>query len=107
MDGSDGAAEETHTRLRSNWVPENTPVNTGRPKRSNTGRPAGEQVKRRRTEHGERKRTEGRIRYVEDGKGRGRLPVAQTIIVGRVCVVRTARSGAERTDAGRPNPDPG
>ena len=44
---------------------------------------------------------------MEEGRGRGRVPLAQTIVVGRVCVVRTARTGTERTDAGRPHPDPG
>ena len=107
VDGRDATVEEPHARLE-NWVPENNnTVNTGRVRRSSTGRPAGEQTRRRGMGHGERNRTEGRIRYVEEGKGRGRAPVAQTIVVGRVCVVRTARTGTKRTDAGRPNPDPG
>ena len=47
------------------------------------------------------------MRYVEEGRGRGRVPLAQAIGVGRVCVVRTERTGKERTDAGWPSPDPG
>ena len=109
MDGGDGAATEAHTGTQSKGggVPENNTVNKGRPKRSNSGRPESAQKRRKRVERGDGRGTDGRVRYVEEGRGRGRVPLVQAIVVGRVCVVRTERTGKERTDAGRPSPDPG
>ena len=82
-------------------------VNMDRPRRKCKGRVANEQTERRETGHRTRRRAAERIRYIGSGAGKGRVPLAQAIIVGRVCVVRTARMGEERTDAGRPRPDPG
>ena len=109
VDGGDGAATGAHagTQSKSGGILGNNAVNAGRLKRSNPGWPGGERKRRKGVERGDRGRTDGRVRYVEEGRGRGRVPLAQAIVVGRVCVVRTARMGEERTDAGRPNPDPG
>ena len=84
-----------------------TGLNCYRPKRECKGRAAGERTERRVTERGAKGRAVERIRYVGSGTGKGRIPLAQAIMVGRVCVMRTARVGEERTDAGRPHPDPG
>ena len=84
-----------------------TGLTCDRPKRRCKGRAAGEQTERRETGRGAQRRAAERIRYVGSGAGKGRIPLAQAIMVGRVCVVRTARTGEERTDAGWPSPDPG
>ena len=52
-------------------------------------------------------RQDTRIRYVGDRGSRGRVPLAQTVVVGRVSVIRMMVRGTGRTDAGRPNPEPG
>ena len=84
-----------------------TGLNCDRPKRKCKGMAAGEQTERRVTGRGAKGRAVERIRYVGSGAGKGRIPLAQAIMVGRVCVMRTARVGEERTDAGRSHPDPG
>ena len=66
-----------------------------------------EGVKRGRTAGGNRRQDARRIRYVGDRSGKGRVPLTQTVVVGRVCVIRMMVRGAGRTDAGRPRPDPG
>ena len=63
-------------------------------------------VKRGRTVGGNG-RQDTRIRYVGDKGGRGRVPLAQAVVVGRICVMRMMVRGAGRTDEGRPRPDPG
>ena len=81
-----------------------------RPKRKCNLRIVNEQKEqrgRKGTGRGARRGAAGRIRYIGSGAGTGRVPLAQAIVVGRVCVVRTARMGEIRTDAGRPRPDPG
>ena len=102
----DGIESEAETQEK-----ESMNVKSGRPKRKCTGRAANEQKEhkeRKEARRGARRGAAERIRYIGGGAGKGRaVPLAQAIIVGRVCVVRTARMGEERTDAGRPRPDPG
>ena len=82
-------------------------MNVNRPKRCSRGQPLYDQTTRRKTALGARGRAEGRIRYVGEGASRRRVPLVQSIVVGRVCVMRMMRKGKDRTDAGRPHPDPG
>ena len=102
----DGIGSEADTQEK-----ESMNVKSGRPKRRCTGRAVNEQKERKEREETRRRvrgGAAGRIRYVGSGAGKGRaVTLAQAIMVGRVCVVRTARMGKERTDAGRPHPDPG
>ena len=83
-------------------------MNSGRPKRQNRGQPSYDEKNRRkvaRTSGTQRNKT--RIRYVDDGGGRGRVPLAQTVVVGQVCIQRIERAGRDRQDAGRPPGEPG
>ena len=102
----DGMGSENETQGK-----ESMNVKNGRPKRKCTGkvtRGQEEHKERGEARRGARRGAAGRIRYIGSGAGKGRaVPLAQAIMVGRVCVVRTARLGEERTDAGRPRPDPG
>ena len=43
----------------------------------------------------------------DSGSGRGRVALAQTIVVGRVYIQRMERTGMDRRDAGRPPREPG
>ena len=44
---------------------------------------------------------------VDDGSGRGRVALENTIVVGRVYIQRMERKGKNRRDAGRPPQEPG
>ena len=46
-------------------------------------------------------------KQVDDGSGRGRVALENTIVVGRVYVQRMERKGWNRRDAGRPPREPG
>ena len=101
----DGMGSENETQEK-----ESMNVKSGRPSRKCNLRIANEQrerEERKETGRGVKRGAEARIRYIGGGTGKGRVPLAQAIMVGRVCVVRTARMGEVRTDAGRPRPDPG
>ena len=94
------------TQARSLRKPEG---NVNRPKRMNRGQPEyfPEAKKRKRTTgEGSTSRNKTRIRYVDSRGGKGRVALAHTIVVGQVCVQRTAR-GDDRRDAGRPPREPG
>ena len=83
-------------------------VNVNRPKRSNRGQPMYDQTKRRKTAS---KEGEGKSAVVankaDGGSGRGRVTLAQTVVVGRVYIQRMERTGMDRRDAGRPPREPG
>ena len=98
-DGGMGSGTETQGKESMN-------VKTS-PRRKCTARAENEQKGRRDTGRGTTRRAAERIRYIGSGTGKGKIPLAQAIMVGRVCVVRTARTGEERTDAGWPCLDPG
>ena len=46
-------------------------------------------------------------RGADGGSGRGKVPLAQTVVVGKVYIQRMERKGMERRDAGRPPREPG
>ena len=46
-------------------------------------------------------------RRADSGSGRGKVPLAQTVVVGKVYIQRMERTGKERRDAGRPPREPG
>ena len=46
-------------------------------------------------------------KQVDDGSGRGRVALENTIVVGRVYIQRMERKGKNRRDAGRPPGEPG
>ena len=75
-------------------------ANVNRPKRSNRGQPAYDQTKRRKTGH--TRRVDKSVRYIGDGKGKGKLTLTQAVEVGRVCIVRMTKAEVGQRDAGRP-----
>ena len=84
-------------------------VTVNRPKRSNRGQPVYDQTKRRKTasKEGGGKSAEEATNKADSGSGRGRVALAQTIVVGRVYIQRMERTGMDRRDAGRPPREPG
>ena len=81
-----------------------------RPKRKNRGQPVyfAQEKKRQATTHdGRRKRGMVRIRYVDNGSGKGRVALEQTVAVGRVYMDGMERQVEKVRDAGRPPGDPG
>ena len=75
-----GSEAETQRNVSMN-------VNMNRPSRECKRRAANGQTERRETGHRTRKRATARIRYVESGTGRGRIPLAQAIVVRVGCVL--------------------
>jgi len=65
-------------------------------------------TKRRKTTHatGKEKST-AQKKQADDGSGRGRVALENTIVVGRVYIQRMERKGKNRRDAGRPPGEPG
>jgi hypothetical protein len=83
-------------------------VSVNRPKRDNRGQPAYYPKKRKRTTQATgKKKSTAQKRQVDDGSGRGRVALENTIVVGRVYIQRMERKGRNRRDAGRPPQDPG
>ena len=79
-----------------------------RPKRSNRGQPVYYQKKRRKTtQTTEKEKGTAQKSQVDDGSGRGRVALENTIVVGRVYIQRMERMGKDRRDAGRPPREPG
>ena len=79
-----------------------------RPKRSNRGQPVYVQTKRRKTTHAiEKKQGTAQKGRGDDGSGKGRVALENTIVVGRVYIQRMERMGKDRRDAGRPPREPG
>ena len=65
-------------------------------------------TKRRKTTHATGKeRSTAQKKQVDDGSGRGRVALENTIVVGRVYIQRMERKGKNRRDAGRPPGEPG
>ena len=65
-------------------------------------------TKRRKTTHTtEKEKGIAQTRQVDDGSGRGRVALENTIVVGRVYIQRMERKGKNRRDAGRPPGKPG
>ena len=65
-------------------------------------------AKRRKTTHTtEKEKGTARKKQVDDGSGRGRVALENTIVVGRVYIKRIERKGKNRRDAGRPPGEPG
>ena len=65
-------------------------------------------TKRRKTTHTtEKEKGTARKKQVDDGSGRGRVALENTIVVGRVYIKRMERKGKNRRDAGRPPGEPG
>ena len=65
-------------------------------------------TKRRKTTHatGKEKST-AQKKQADDGSGRGKVALENTIVVGRVYIQRMERKGKNRRDAGRPPGEPG
>ena len=83
-------------------------VNVNRPKRRNRGQPAYYPKKRKKTTQATGKKTSTAQKgQVDDGSGRGRVALENTIVVGRVYIQRMERKGKNRRDAGRPPGEPG
>ena len=83
-------------------------VSVNRPKRDNRGQPAYYPKKRKRTTQATgKKKSTAQKRQVDDGSGRGRVALENTIVVGRVYIQRMERKGRNRRDAGRPPQEPG
>ena len=81
-----------------------------RPKRKNRGQPvyfAQEKKRQATTNDGRRKRGMARIRYIDNGNGRGGVALEQTVAVGRVYMDRMERQVEKARDTGRPPGDPG
>ena len=79
-----------------------------RPKRKSRGQPTYDETNRRQAARTNvAQRNKARMRYVHDGGGRGRVTLAQTVVVGQVCIQRMERAGRDRQDAGRPPREPG
>ena len=81
-----------------------------RPKRKNRGQPvyfAQEKKRQATTNDGRRKRGMARIRYVDNGSGRGGVALEQTVAVGRVYMARMEQQVEKDRDTGRPPGDPG
>ena len=81
-----------------------------RPKRKNRGQPvyfAREKKRQATTQDGRRKRGMVRIRYVDNGSGKGRVALEQTVAVGRVYMDEMERQVEKVRDEGRPPGDPG
>ena len=76
-------------------------------KKRKGGRTGSARAKRGRVAEGGGQQDVRRVRYVGDRSGRGRVPLAQAVVVGRVSVIRMMVRGTGRTDAGRPDPEPG
>ena len=65
-------------------------------------------TKRRKTTHTtEKEKGTAQKKRVDDGSGRGRVALENTIAVGRVYIQRMERKGKDRRDAGRPPGEPG
>ena len=65
-------------------------------------------TKRRKTTHTTAKeKSTAQKKQVDDGSGRGRVALENTIVVGRVYIQRMERKGKNRRDAGRPPGEPG
>ena len=79
-----------------------------RPKRSNRGQPVYYPKKHRKTTHTtEKENGKAQKKQVDDGSGKGRVALENTIVVGRVYIQRMERTGKDRRDAGRPPREPG
>ena len=81
-----------------------------RPKRKNRGQPvyfARERKRQATTQDGRRRRGMVRIRYVDNGSGKGRVALEQTVAVGRVYMDEMERQVEKVRDEGRPPGDPG
>ena len=59
------------------------------------------------TNDGRRKKGTARIRYIDNGSGKGKVALEQTVAVGRVYMDRMEQQGEKVRDAGRPPGDPG
>ena len=57
--------------------------------------------------HNREEKGHGAESQVDDGSGRGRVALENTIVVGRVYIQRMERMGKDRRDAGRPPREPG
>ena len=81
-----------------------------RPKRTNRGQPVYfTQEKKRKVaaQDGRRKKGAARIRYIDNGSGKGKVALEQTVAVGRVYMERMEQQGDKDRDTGRPPGDPG
>ena len=81
-----------------------------RPKRKNRGQPVyftQEKKRKTTTNDGRRKKGMARIRYVDNGSGRGGVALEQTVAVGRVYMARREQQVEKDRDTGRPPGDPG
>ena len=79
-----------------------------RPKRSNRGQPVYDQTKRRKTTHAAgKKKSTAQASQADNGSGKGRVALENTIVVGRLYVQRMERMGMDRRGAGRPPREPG
>ena len=82
-------------------------MNVNRPKRRR-GQPVYYPTKRVKTANADGEGKSAVVaRRADNGSGRGRVPLAQTVVVGRVYIQRMERTGMERRDAGRPPREPG
>ena len=81
-----------------------------RPKRTNRGQPvyfAQEKKRKVAAQDGRRKKGAARIRYIDNGSGKGKVALEQTVAVGRVYMERMEQQGDKDRDTGRPPGDPG
>ena len=82
-----------------------------RPKRKNRGQPVyftQEKKRKTTTNDGRRKKGTARMRYIDNGSGKGRVALEYTVAVGRVYMERMEQQVEKVRDAGRPPPgDPG
>ena len=70
--------------------------------------PVYDQTKRRKTKHtAGKKKSTAQASQVDNGSGKGRVALEQTIVVGRVYIQRMERTGMDRRDAGKPPREPG
>ena len=74
-------------------------LRVNRPKRNNRGQPVYDQTKRRnrKTTHtAGKKKSTAQASQVDNGSGKGRVALEQTLVVGRVYIQRMERTGMDR-----------
>ena len=121
--GDDGGGTSTGSR----WQSQATPTDPQRREGGQAGKAEGVKAghkgrarrgiekeggyyptKRRKTTHTtEKEKGTAQKKQVDDGSGRGRVALENTIVVGRVYIQRMERKGKNRRDAGRPPGEPG
>ena len=120
--GEDGSETATESRQQQHTASEDTQPSSvhrkeeggvkegykGRARRGREKEGGYYPTKRRKTTHatGKEKST-AQKKQADDGSGRGKVALENTIVVGRVYIQRMERKGKNRRDAGRPPGEPG